>query len=185
VLKSYNYFGNYIQNQLPHTYILMRLPISLISKNYEDHFKSKIKKYKLPIKIRRAKEIDIESTYFIHRESTLKSDDLYSQITIEALNRSYKDYGATIFIASFKDIDVGFIILEFEGDVEEYGVVSGINVLPQYQHRGIGKRLCLSAWNYFKQKDIIEIRCEVCLKNYLSYTLVKTLGFEEYRILYY
>jgi ribosomal protein S18 acetylase RimI-like enzyme len=40
--------------------------------------------------------------------------------------------------------------------------------------------LGMAAWNYFQQKNIKELRCEVYVENKASYNFIKSLGFQEY-----
>jgi ribosomal protein S18 acetylase RimI-like enzyme len=44
----------------------------------------------------------------------------------------------------------------------------------------LGTILGLAAWNYFKEKGLKELRCEVYKENLRSYNFIKSLNFEEF-----
>ena len=72
------------------------------------------------------------------------------------------------------------MIIDFEGENNEYGVIAGLGVLPRYQRKGLGTILGLAAWSYLKEKGIKELRCEVYKDNKVSYNFIKGLQFEEF-----
>ncbi|TFG15666.1 MAG: GNAT family N-acetyltransferase, partial [Promethearchaeota archaeon] len=75
----------------------------------------------------------------------------------------------------------GFIIIHFEGEKNELGIINGLAVLPKFQNKGLGTILAMAAWNYFKERGVNELRCEVHKDNKITYLFIKSLGFEEVR----
>jgi GNAT superfamily N-acetyltransferase len=132
-------------------YLQMRLPIDKITKEYEDSLKEKIEHNIFHAKIREATEKKI-------------------------LN----DPDTVFLIAKIYNIDGGFIILDFEGENKEFGVIAGLGVLPRFQGKGLGTILGMAAWNFFKEKGLKELRCEVYKDNQISYNFIKNLNFEEF-----
>ena len=163
----------------------MKLPIENITQEFEEKFKEKVAHNILRAKIREANEEDLESLRYLYNRAWLTSHTPFSSISIDSLKDLYECPEITILIARFYGCDAGFIILDFEGSNNEYGIIAGMGVLPRFQRKGIGTALGLAAWNYFKEKNVKELRCEVYVGNQISYNLIKSMGFEEYGIRVY
>jgi ribosomal protein S18 acetylase RimI-like enzyme len=160
-------------------YIQMRLPIEKITEEFENRLKEEINRGILRAKIREAKEADLVSVMNIYNKAWMTSNEPFAPMRIESLKKIFNIPEITIFIANVYGNDAGFIILDFEGDNKEYGVIAGLGIMPRFQRKGLGKILGMAAWNFFKQKGVIELRCEVHVDNKASYNFIKSLGFEE------
>jgi len=162
-------------------YIQMKLPIENITPEFEADLSKKVEKNILHAIIREASEIDLESIMYIYNRSWLTSNTPFSRITVVSLKTIY-DYPETvILIAKVYGSDAAFIILDFEGPNNEYGVIAGLGVLPRFQRKGLGTVIGMAAWNFFKEKKgVKELRCEVFTENSTSYNFIKSLGFEEF-----
>ena len=92
----------------------------------------------------------------------------------------------SVFLIAESDSKIaGLIILEFEGANSEYVTITDWAVSPKFRRKGIGTRLSIAAWDYFKPRGIKEIRCEVYVNNPVAYNFIKSMGFEEIRTDYY
>jgi len=161
-------------------YIQMRLPIEKITSEFEENLKKQIEQSIIRAKIREAKKEDLSSVMEIYNKSWMTSNEPFSPMRIESLEKIFKMPDIKILIATAYGIDAGFVILDFEGENNQYGVIAGLGILPRFQRRGMGKVLGMAAWNYFKQYGISELRCEVHVQNNVSYKFIKSLGFEEF-----
>ncbi|MBD3196302.1 MAG: GNAT family N-acetyltransferase, partial [Candidatus Lokiarchaeota archaeon] len=110
----------------------------------------------------------------------LTANEPFRPIEIDSLRSIYEYPETEILVAKVYGNDGGFIILDFEGQNDEIGVIAGLGVLPRYQRKGLGTVLGMAAWNYFKEQNVEELRCEVYKDNHVSYNFIKSLGFEEY-----
>ena len=162
-------------------YIQMKLPLENITPEFEANLSEKVEKNILHAKIRVASEDDLESIMYIYNRSWLTSNTPFSRITVNSLKTIY-DYPETvILIAKVYGSDAAFIILDFEGPKNEYGVIAGLGVLPRFQRKGLGTVIGMAAWNFFKEKKgVKELRCEVYTENLTSYNFISSLGFEEF-----
>jgi ribosomal protein S18 acetylase RimI-like enzyme len=167
------------------TYIQMKLPIKKITPNLENKLKEEIEQNIIRAKIRQATEQDLDVVMKIYNKAWLTSNEPYSPLTVDSLKILYNDPLITILIAEVYGIDAGFVILDFEGPKKDYGVIAGLGVLPRFQRKGLGKILGMAAWNFFKQRGVKELRCEVHISNKVSYNFIKSLGFDEFdRVVY-
>ncbi|MFO7794978.1 MAG: GNAT family N-acetyltransferase [Promethearchaeati archaeon] len=162
------------------TYIQMKLPVEKITEEFENEIKKKVEKSFLGAKIREAKEEDLETVMNIHNRAWMTANEPFRPIELESLKKIHEYPETEILIAKVYGNDGGFIILDREGENNEIGVIAGLGVLPNLQRKGLGTVLGMSAWNYFKKKDVTELRCEVYKDNSVSYGFIKSLGFEEY-----
>ena len=172
-----------IENEITNTglsYIQMKLPISKITPDFEDKLTQQVERNILRAKIREATEDDLQSVMFIHNKAWMTSNSPYAPISLDSLKKIYSYPDTIIFIAKVYGSDAGFIMLDFEGPNKEYGVIAGLGVLPRFQRKGLGTVLGMTGWNYFKQKGVSELRCEVYVENKASYYFIKSLGFEEF-----
>jgi ribosomal protein S18 acetylase RimI-like enzyme len=162
------------------TYIQMKLPIKKISPEFENKLKEEVEHNYLRAKIRQASEEDLPIVVNIYNKAWMTSNEPFCPLSLDSLTKLYNDPSITILIAKVFGNDAGFVILDFEGKNKEIGVIAGLGVLPRYQRKGLGKIIGMAAWNYFKEKGVKELRCEVHIDNNVSYSFIKSLGFEEY-----
>jgi ribosomal protein S18 acetylase RimI-like enzyme len=161
-------------------YTQMRLPIEKITPEMEQKLKEKIQPHILKADVRECSGEDLEKLMYIYNRSWMTTNTPFSPIELDSL-QSIHDYPETvILIVKLYGKDVGFIILDFEGDNNQYGVIAGLGVLPSYQGKGIGKLLALHAWDKFEEKGVEELRCEVYSKNERAERFIRSIGFEKY-----
>ncbi len=166
-------------------YLQMRLPIEKITKEFENTLREKIEKKIFQANIREAELKDLSVITDIYNKSWLTSSTPFRPIQRESLKIIFNDQNTVFLIAKVYDSDGGFVILDFEGENNEYGVIAGLGVLPRFQGKGLGTILGMAAWNYFKEKGLKELRCEVYNDNQKSFNFIKGLNFEEFgRIVY-
>ncbi|MFX0074470.1 MAG: GNAT family N-acetyltransferase [Candidatus Hermodarchaeota archaeon] len=161
-------------------YLQMRLPIDKITKDFENSLKDKIEHKIFHASIREATKDDLTSVQNIYNKAWLTSNTPFRPIEKDTLKKIFYDPDTVFLIAKVYGIDGGFVILDFEGENNEYGVIAGLGVLPRFQGKGLGTILGLAAWNYFKEKGLEELRCEVYKDNQKSYKFVRGLNFEEF-----
>jgi ribosomal protein S18 acetylase RimI-like enzyme len=166
-------------------YLQMRLPIEKITKEFENTLREKIEKNIYRANIREAELKDLSIITNIYNKSWLTSSTPFRPIQRETLKKIFNDQNTVFLIANVYSSDGGFVILDFEGENNEYGVIAGLGVLPRFQGKGLGTILGMAAWNYFKEKGLKELRCEVYEDNQKSFNFIEGLNFEEFgRILY-
>jgi len=161
-------------------YIQMKLPVVNITSAFEEMLTEKVEHNILRAKIREAKVEDLESVAFLYNRSWLTSSTPYSMITIESLKTILEYPETIILIARVYGSDAAFVILDYEGPKNEHGIIAGLGVIPRFQREGIGTVIGMAAWNYFKNKGVKELRCEVYKDNIVSYNFIKSIGFEEF-----
>ena len=161
-------------------YIQMKLPVERITPEFEKRITEKIERNILRAKIREAKLEDLESVVALYNRSWLTSNTPYSRLSLESIKVIFEYPETKILIAKVYGYDAGFVILDYEGSNNQYGVIAGLGVIPRYQRKGLGTVLGVAAWNYFKKQGVKELRCEVFKDNKVSYNFIKSLGFEEF-----
>lgn len=161
-------------------YLQMRLPIDKITKDFENSLRDKIEHKIFHASIREATKDDLSSIQNIYNRAWLTSNTPFRPIERDTLKKIFIDPDTVFLVAKVYSIDGGFVILDFEGENKEYGVIAGLGVLPRFQGKGLGTILGLAAWNYFKEKGLEELRCEVYKDNQKSYKFVRALNFEEF-----
>lgn len=172
-----------LENLLAQTgmkYIQMKLPIEKITPEFEHFIKGKIESHIINAKIREVEEEDLTILVDLYNKSWITAREPYSRLSLESLRKIYEYPDTKIFIVRYFGIDAGFVILDIEGENKDIGVIAGLGILPRFQGKGLGKVIGIAAWNYFKDKRIKELRCEVYHENVVSYHFIKSLGFEEY-----
>src|SRR3972149_11864395 len=98
----------------------------------------------------------------VYNKSWLTSNTPFRPITIKSLKIILEDPDTTLLIAKVYGQDSGFVLLDFEGENKEYGVIAGLGIVPKFQRRGLGSILGIAPCNFFKEKKAIkELRCEV------------------------
>ncbi len=163
-------------------YIQMQLPVNKITRDFEESLQNKIKNKIKQAKIREAVEDDIEDLIIIHDQAWHSTPMPYHPLSKDKLFEIIKDPDITVLIAEVNLIDIGFIILYFTGENNIIGVIAGLGILPEYQHKGLGTFLGIASWNFFKEKGVKELRCKVFKDNKISYNFIEGLGFEEYNL---
>jgi ribosomal protein S18 acetylase RimI-like enzyme len=161
-------------------YLQMRLPINKITKEFENSLRDKIEHKIFHASIREAIKSDLTSVQNIYNKAWLTSNTPFRPLERDTLKKIFNDPDTVFLVAKVYNIDGGFVILDFEGENKEYGVIAGLGVLPRFQGKGLGTILGLAAWNYFKEKGLEELRCEVYKDNQKSYKFIKGLNFEEF-----
>ena len=172
-----------IENELATTgmeYIQMKLPVDKITPEFEKMLTEKMEHNILRAKIREAKVEDLESVKYLYNRSWLTSSTPYSMISFESLKTILEYPETIILIARVYGSDAAFVILDFEGPKNEYGIIAGLGVIPRFQRKGLGTVIGMAAWKYFKKKGVKELRCEVYKDNVVSYNFIKSIGFEEF-----
>lgn len=163
-------------------YIQMRLPVSKITNEFEEELKEKVEHNILKAKIREAKLEDLESLKNIYNRAWLTSNTPFRPITKTDLSTILEHPETVFLIAKVYGIDAAFVLLDFEGENNEYAIIAALAVIPRFQRRGLGKILGVYVWNFLKQNysNVKEIRAEVYNDNKVSYAFMKGLGFEEF-----
>ncbi|GAH55945.1 unnamed protein product [marine sediment metagenome] len=161
-------------------YIQMKLPVAKITPEFEEMLTEKMEHNILRAKIREAKVDDLESVQALYNRSWMTSNTPYSSITLNSLKTIYEYPETIILIARVYGSDAAFVILDYEGPKNEYGIIAGLGVIPRFQRKGLGTVIGMAAWNYFKKKGVKELRCEVYKDNIVSYNFIKSIGFEEF-----
>jgi len=163
-------------------YIQMRLPVEKITKEFEDNLKKKIEHNIIQAKIREATKEDLDNLKYIYNRAWLTSNTPFRPITKTDLLKIL-EYPETVFlIAKIYGTDAAFLLLDFEGENNEYAIITALAVIPRFQRRGVGSVLGMASWQYLKEKypNVKEVRCEVYKDNVVSYSFIKGIGFEEY-----
>ncbi|MHA1508620.1 MAG: GNAT family N-acetyltransferase [Promethearchaeota archaeon] len=161
-------------------YIQMKLPVSDITHELEENLTKKVKSNILRAKIREANEEDLQSVKYLYDRSWLTSQTPFSAISVSSLRTIWNYPETIILIAKVYGSDAGFAILDCEGENQEIGVIAGMGIIPRFQRKGLGTVIGMAAWNYFKDKGVQELRCEVFKGNTVSYQFIKSIGFKEY-----
>lgn len=163
-------------------YIQMRLPVEKITKEFEDNLKKKIEHNIIQANIREATKEDLDNLKYIYNRAWLTSNTPFRPITKTDLLKIL-EYPETVFlIAKIYGTDAAFLLLDFEGENNEYAIITALAVIPRFQRRGVGSVLGMASWQYLKEKypNVKEVRCEVYKDNIVSYSFIKGIGFEEY-----
>jgi ribosomal protein S18 acetylase RimI-like enzyme len=161
-------------------YIQMKLPVAMITPELEKNLQEKVERNILKAKVREASREDLESVMHIHNRSWMVSNTPFTPISIDSLEIINEYPETIILVAKVYGEDAGFVILDFEGESKDIGVIAGLGVLPRFQRKGLGTVLGMAAWRYFKKKGVKSLKCEVYKENTVSYNFIKSLGFEEY-----
>ena len=163
-------------------YIQMRLPVEKITEEFEAKLKYKIEHNIIKAKIREAVKEDLDSLKNIYNRAWLTSNTPFRPITKTDLKKIL-EYPDTVFlIGKVYGTDTAFMLLDFEGENNEFAIIAALAVIPRFQRRGVGSVLGMASWQYLKEKypNVKEIRCEVYKDNKVSYSFIKGIGFEEY-----
>jgi ribosomal protein S18 acetylase RimI-like enzyme len=164
------------------SYIQMRLPVENITEEFEKSLTDKIEHSIVHAEIRVASEKDIEHIMKIYDNAWHTTSMPIRNVTSDTFSKLYKEQDTIFLIARVDSTDAGFILLDFEGENKNIGVIGGLGIIKSYQHKGLGTILGMAAWKYFKKNhsNVQELRCEVYKENTISYNFIKGLGFEEF-----
>ena len=160
-------------------YRQMKLSVGELTPEQEKKYNEILKLNLLKAKIYEASDIDIEVLVNLYNKSWITSNTPYRRIEAETMMSLYRNPEIVILIAKYYGIPAGFIIMDFAGAKDHISSVLALGILPRFQHRGLGRFLALNAWEYFKQRDIRELRSEVYVDNIVSYKFNQAMGFEE------
>lgn len=163
-------------------YIQMRLPVDKITKEFETELKDKIEHNIIKAKIREAKKEDLDILKNIYNRAWLTSNTPFRPITKTDLLKILEHPDTIFLIAKVYGNDAAFVLLDFEGENNEFAVIAALAVIPRFQRRGVGSALGMASWRYLKENypNVKELRCEVYKDNKVSYSFIKGIGFEEY-----
>ncbi|MGV9141811.1 MAG: GNAT family N-acetyltransferase, partial [Promethearchaeota archaeon] len=161
-------------------YSQMKLPVASITPEFEKNLQEKVERNILKAKVREASKEDLERVMHIHNRSWMVSNTPFTPISLDSLEIIHEYPETIVLIAKVYGEDAGFVILDFEGENKDIGVIAGLGVLPRFQRKGLGTVLGMAAWRYFKEKGVKSLKCEVYKENTVSYNFIKSLGFEEY-----
>lgn len=160
-------------------YIQMRLPVEKITEEFENTLKKKIEQNIITAKIQEATIEHIPTICNLYNRAWLTTNTPFRAMDLESISNILKDPDTTFLIARVYGMDAGFVILDYEGENKEIGIIAGLGVLPRFHRRGLGTVLGMAAWDIFKKKGVMELRCEVYKDNSVSYSFIKWIGFEE------
>ncbi|MHA1805321.1 MAG: GNAT family N-acetyltransferase [Promethearchaeota archaeon] len=160
-------------------FIEMRLPIYKITKEFESALRKKYEHVLSTIKIREAHKKDVNIVRDLYNISWSTATMPFNPIQNSTLLNAIKNPDITILIASQDSEDVGFIILKVEKNHEKVGNIIGIGILSEFRYQGIGTALAIASWDFFKKKNVSELKCKVFSENKSAYKFMTRLGFEE------
>jgi ribosomal protein S18 acetylase RimI-like enzyme len=167
----------------PYVYIQMRLDVVKITPQYEEN----LAKYQMAgVSMRKAEDTDVPVLTKIYNRAFMMGTDPYSPITEENMRQIMALPRGVVLVAEGLGEIFGFIILDLEGENNEYAVIVGLGTDPRWRRKGMAKFLGYGGWNYLRNLNVKELRCEVFEKNIPSLRLIQSLEFEEYdRKIYY
>jgi len=170
-----------IQKKGVHIFYRMEIPF--------DKVLNEVKKFEVKIEASEsAKQVKIRSLK--HPDDDLNFMFLYNAIFIAAPDPSrivtledVQTFPASrTFVATLWHTFAGFVYLTIEkdplGSGEVVGAIAGIGVLPKFRGRKIGLQLLRQSINYFKDKGIEKLICEVYEHNEASLSMFRNLGME-------
>ena len=164
----------------PHEkYIQLRLSVKKITKEFEEMLKDKIEHNIISAEIRKGVEEDVDSIIKLYDQAWHSTTMPFHNLSKKKLLKLLKDSDTLILIAKVNSIDKGFAIIYLIGDNNKIGVIGALGVVPELQRKGLGTRLGMAIWDYFKEKEVIELKCTVYEDNKGSYSFITALGFEE------
>ena len=163
------------------SYIQFQMDVNKITEEFENYLKKKIDHSILHAEVRKATIEDTESIFRIYNKTWRSSPMPFRQVNKETFLKLFKQPNTIFLIANVESLDGAFILIHFEGEKNELGIINGFATLPKFQNKGLGTTLAMAAWNYFKERGVKELRCEVHKDNNITHSFIKSLGFEELR----
>ena len=158
-------------------YIQMKLPVNRLTKKFADSIRAKIQQDYIHADIHEATEADLERIMNLYNEAWLTVNTPFRPVTIDFLMKIFEDPDTIFLIAEVDGINAGFAILNIEDDL---GSIEALGVIPAFRRKGLGTVIGMASWNFFKDRNVKELRCEVYKDNEISYKLIEKMGFEEF-----
>ncbi|MFX0061983.1 MAG: GNAT family N-acetyltransferase [Candidatus Hermodarchaeota archaeon] len=133
--------------------------------------------YSRNIKIEALTKEKMQDFVRIYNRILLTSPDPYREMRSE----EGKFFEEGTFLASLWWQPVGFMVLTVEHDEkgELVGVIAGLGVDYRHRRKGIGLALGLKSVEYFAEKKVKKLICEVYDQNETSQRFIKSFGFKE------
>lgn len=160
-------------------YIQLRLSVKNITKEFEKTLKNKIENSIRSSEMRKAKKEDADSIINLFNQAWHSTTMPFNNLSKNKVKKLLENSDTLILIAKVNSVDKGFAILHLTGDNNEIGVISALGVVPEFQHKGLGTILGMACWDYFKEKEVLELKCMVYEDNKVSHSFITNLGFEE------
>ncbi len=161
-------------------FIQMRLLVKNITPEFVEALKQRIEHNIVQAKIREANEKDIDCLIELHDRAWHSTPMPFRPLKEDSILEMLKDPSIIFLIAEVKGEDSGFALIYFTGEEELIGIIAGLGIIPELHRKGLGTILGMAAWDYFKKKGVVELRCKVYKDNKISYKFIKGLKFEEY-----
>ncbi len=162
-------------------YIIMNLPMSKILPEKLDEMATKTRSVRPLLKSWVAGEADIPRLVDLYNASFFQCPDPYRPVTESDMRAIFEK--ATIIMGSMYGTDAAFIVNKIETQVsatgknERIGVICGIAVHPRFRQKGLATAMGLAAYDFFKDKNVDFLQCEVYEKNDPSMSFITWVGF--------
>ncbi|MFV2013925.1 MAG: N-acetyltransferase family protein [Candidatus Heimdallarchaeota archaeon] len=132
------------------------------------------------VKIRNLKHPEDDLNFmFLYNAIFIAAPDPSRMVTLEDVQTFP---ASRTFVATLWHTFAGFVYLTIEkdplGSGDVVGAIAGIGVLPKFRGRKIGLQLLRQSINYFKDKGIEKLICEVYEHNEASLSMFRNLGME-------
>jgi ribosomal protein S18 acetylase RimI-like enzyme len=162
-------------------YVIMNLPMNRISPEKLAEMASKTRQARPLLKSWVASEADIPRLVDLYNASFFQCPDPYRPVTESDMRAIFEK--STIIMGSMYGMDAAFIVNKIEtntseiGKKERLGVICGIAVHPRFRQKGLATAIGLDAYEFFKDKNIDYLQCEVYEKNEASMSFITWVGF--------
>ena len=162
-------------------YIIMNLPVERVSNEKLDEMREKTRNIAALFKTREAVREDIPSLCDLYNTAFFQCPDPYRPVTIDDMTQIYDH--SHIILGSMYGMDSAFIVIKFEeqenedGVIEKIAVVCGIAVHPRHRQKGLATATGLAAWEFLEEKPLDMLQCEVYEKNEPSLSFISWVGF--------
>ncbi len=130
------------------------------------------------ITIRKLVEEDLPQITNIQRTIIKKQ---VSRAWSQSIEAHFEKTGIVGFVAVENNNVIGYIlgeIREFSFGIERSGWIEGVSVIPQYMGTGIGKKLAIKIFEYFKKMGILNIYTAVKWDAGDMLSFFKSIGFD-------
>jgi GNAT superfamily N-acetyltransferase len=162
-------------------YVIMNLPMSKISPEKLAEMASKVRQVMPLLKTWVASEADIPRLVDLYNASFFQCPDPYRPVTESDMRAIFEK--STIIMGNMYGSDAAFIVNKIEthtsetGKIERLGVICGIAVHPRFRQKGLATAIGLAAYDFFKDKHVDHLQCEVYEKNGPSMSFITWVGF--------
>jgi ribosomal protein S18 acetylase RimI-like enzyme len=162
-------------------YIIMNLPMSKILPEKLEEMAMKTRQVRPLLKSWVAGEADIPRLVDLYNASFFQCPDPYRPVTESDMRAIFEK--STIIMGSMYGMDAAFIVNKIEmqtietGKNERLGVICGIAVHPRFRQKGLATAIGLDAYEFFKDKRVDYLQCEVYEKNDPSMSFITWVGF--------